>query len=146
MDAQDSEEMVSAAGNRSSTSTGRRSTSKKRKTVRKKTKRKTKKRTLKKKASGVKAFGAKTGGKRKRRKRRKIKRKGAKTARTKSTKSSTIKSRIAGKLGISRPLPGHVLPRMRGQRSDPSLDMQRYDSGIASLSILGSRDDLPLFW
>ena len=56
----------------------------------------------------------------------------------------TVKSRIAGALGITSPPPGRTIP-LQKSKTEKTLDMKRDDIGASSLSIFGSRDTLMHF-
>ncbi|KAK2183779.1 hypothetical protein NP493_289g01053 [Ridgeia piscesae] len=68
-----------------------------------------------------------------------------KTCRTKdSIAPKTVKSRLAGRLGITTPPAGRTLPVKVSTRSR-ALTIQR-DIGIAPLTIMAGRDDLDPAW
>ena len=56
---------------------------------------------------------------------------------------TTPKSRIASTLGLSRPPQGRTIP-VQKQKAEKSVEMKRVDIG-ASLSIFGSKNELPMF-
>ena len=68
---------------------------------------------------------------------------GKKLARTKRTNPKSVKSRLAGHLGIKNPPAGRSIPVVKGHR-ESGMEWQRQDSGAHSLSILGG-DDLFTF-
>ncbi|KAK3597616.1 hypothetical protein CHS0354_030166 [Potamilus streckersoni] len=117
-------------------------TTRKRKTTRRKRKGK-KRKTTKRRKRKTKTGKRKTG-------KRRVKTRRRKTARTvqewkeslaKSHTPLTVKGRIAGALGLSKPPPGRMIP-LQKLPGDKSLDMRRSEVGITSLSIFGSRDQL----
>ena len=57
---------------------------------------------------------------------------------------STVKSRLADRLGLSKPPVGRSIPMLK-ERVDKSIDWQRSDVGVKSLSIMGHKDDLDPF-
>lgn len=57
---------------------------------------------------------------------------------------TTVKTRIAGALGLTNPPPGRTIP-LQKLKQEKSLDMRRTDIGAASLSIFGSRDEINFF-
>ncbi|XP_052270447.1 protein SCAF11-like [Dreissena polymorpha] len=135
----------------------RRTTKKKRKAKRKRV---TKRKTNKKKAAAAKKSAdtsntstvSTTKKRRRKRKRRtKGKGKGRKRKSVKRTKRTsraarqgvvtTVKSRIAGALGLSEPPTGRTIP-MQKMKLEKSIDGKRADIGASSLSIFGHREEL----
>ncbi|XP_067125469.1 LOW QUALITY PROTEIN: PHD and RING finger domain-containing protein 1-like [Centruroides vittatus] len=87
------------------------------------------------------------------RKCKRTKRKVKKRRRTKTKRSiaaarplaaPTIRKRIAEKLGIQKPLPGHLLPRIKKPSSSCVSNIQQYNNGISTVSLFGNRNDLDM--
>jgi len=71
-----------------------------------------------------------------------------KLARTKRPLPATVKCRLAGRLGIGVPQAGRQIPIVvKSTQSSGSIESRSgsTDAGVASLSILGNRDDLDPF-
>jgi len=116
-----------------------------RKKTTRKRKRKYKKRKTTKKTSAKKTTSSTgTPVKKRRRRTKKRRKKGRKFARVKRDIPTTVKSRLAGRLGLSKPPVGRSIPMVK-ERVDKSIEWQRSDAGLKSLSILGHKDDLDPF-
>ncbi|XP_053384018.1 PHD and RING finger domain-containing protein 1-like [Mercenaria mercenaria] len=149
---------LSSAGSSSVSSPAKKSPVKKptakRKTPRKYTRRKkrktTKRKTPKKTATGkkkstIKKKRTKTTRKRKTKRRGKKGKKLKRLARTaKPAAVTTVKTRIAGALGLTNPPKGRTIP-MQKLKQEKSIDMKRADIGAASLSIFGHRDQINFY-
>lgn len=57
---------------------------------------------------------------------------------------TTVKTRLAGVLGLSKPPMGRTIPMVK-EKMDRTIAVQRFDAGVTSLSIMGHKDDLDPF-
>lgn len=76
-------------------------------------------------------------------KRRKTKTKRALAA-ARRLAAPTVRKRIAEKLGIQKPLPGHLLPQIRKPCLSRFVNVHQYDNGISTVSLFGNRNDLDI--